>query len=193
MRKFWIIFWPESKPYISLVNIRKNYDFFFQFFPQFQLRGIWIFFCNRFTVVLLDGILHDFSKFQLFIVKNCIFIWPFWILFENYAMLWLSIQGNDIMALGACTETISSHTECTPNKFLRILSQRSNFDSLIHGHPNECWANAETISSLTEHTRKQFHRLRSIQGNGFRDGEIFSVKRGLNFMMINPSSLRRGT
>jgi hypothetical protein len=46
------------------------------------------------------------------------------------------------------------------------------------------WAYAETISSHTEHTRKRFHRLLSIRRN-------FSVKRGVNCMIVDPSPLQR--
>ncbi len=92
-----------------------------------------------------------------------------------------SMHRNDFIAHWVYTEQIFAHAQ-PAFKFWqfntwtskRVLSQR------------------ETISSLTEHMRKQFHRLVSIQGNGFRDGEIFSVKRGLNFMMVYPSSLRKG-
>jgi hypothetical protein len=73
--------------------------------------------------------------------------------------------------------TISLHTEPTQNEFWRMLSQHSNFDSFYmdiqtHAEPTRKrfhrwlrmrgndfiagWAYEETISSLTEHTRKRF-------------------------------------
>jgi hypothetical protein len=55
------------------------------------------------------------------------------------------------------------HTESTPNELMRMLSQRSNLDKFLHGHPNACWAN--TISSLAKHTRKGFNRLLSKRMN----------------------------
>jgi hypothetical protein len=44
-------------------------------FLLFVARDLKIFFCKMFTMILLHGILEDFSKFQLFIVENCIFFW----------------------------------------------------------------------------------------------------------------------
>ncbi len=49
-----------------------------------------------------------FQNFDFFIVKISIFIWDFWVIFENWAY----------------EEKISSHTEHTRNKFSRMLSQR---------------------------------------------------------------------
>ncbi len=51
------------------------------------------FFFLKFTLVLLDVFLNDFSKFRFFIVEICIFIWDFWVIFENYSMRMLSIGG----------------------------------------------------------------------------------------------------
>jgi hypothetical protein len=139
-----------------------------------------------FTLVLLDGILDGFLKFLLFVLENCVLIWDFAVLFENYSMRWLSIRRNDFTACWAYEETISLYTKSTQNEFSHMLSQ--NFDSFYmtiqtHAKPTQkrfhhwpsicgnnvmaCWAFAETISSLAEHTRKQFHRWLSIRGNDF--------------------------
>jgi hypothetical protein len=126
-----------------------------------------------YTGVLLDGFLNGFSKFGFFIVKIRILIWDFWVIFENYSMRMLSIRGYNFIARWAYEETISSHTEHTPNEFSRMLSQRKNVNSFymhsyaehagkwfyrtlsIRGNDvNAGWAYEEMISSLTEHTRK---------------------------------------
>ncbi len=120
---------------------------------------------NMFTWVLLDGFLNGFSKFGFFKVEICILIWDFWVI--------LSIRGNDFIAHWAYEDTISSHTEHTPNEFSRMLSQRKNVNSFymysyaehtgkwfyrtlnIRGNDlNAGWAYEEMISSLTEHSRK---------------------------------------
>jgi hypothetical protein len=51
-----------------------------------------------FSLVLLDGILDGFSNFRLCTIENCILIWDFGVIFENYSMRWLSIRGNDFIA-----------------------------------------------------------------------------------------------
>ncbi len=85
----------------------------------------------------------------------------------------LSLRGNDFIAHWAYEETISSHTEHTPNEFSRMFSQRKNVNSFymyiyaehtgkwfyrtlrLRGNDlNAGWAYAERISSLTKHTRK---------------------------------------
>ncbi len=78
-----------------------------------------IFFFKMFTLVLLDGFLHGFSKFWLIIVEFFILIWYFSAIFENYILY--SMRN---CAWWASVETILSHTESTPNKFPRMLSQR---------------------------------------------------------------------
>ncbi len=50
------------------------------------------FFFKKFTLVLLDGFLNGFSKFRFFIVKICVLIRDFWVIFENYSMCMLSIR-----------------------------------------------------------------------------------------------------
>ncbi len=117
---------------------------------------------------------HDgFSRFVFFIVQICIFIWNFWVIFENYSMRMLSIHGNGFIAHWAYKEMISSNTEHKPNEFSRMLSQRKNINSFymysyaehtrkgfycnlsIRGNDlNAGWAYEEMISLLTEHTRK---------------------------------------
>ncbi len=95
---------------------------------------------------------------------------------------WLNIRWNDFITCWAYVETISSHTESTPDELMRMLSQRSNLDKFLHGHPNACWANTKTISSLAEHTWKRFNRLLSISRIEFiawwANGEIFLKKEG---------------
>jgi hypothetical protein len=56
-------------------------------------------------------------------------------------MRMLSIRGNDFIAHGTYEETISSHTEHTPKKFLRMLSQQKNDNSF-------------SMYSYAEHTGK---------------------------------------
>ncbi len=133
----------------------------------------WNQFFKMFTWVLLVDFLDGFSKFWLFIVKICISILDFWVMFEIIAC-----------ACWAYAETILSHTEHARKRFhrtlsvrwtefLRMLSQRKNVNSFymyiyaehtgkwfyctlsIRGNDlNGGWAYAEMISSLTEHTRK---------------------------------------
>jgi hypothetical protein len=110
-------------------------------------------FCHKmFTMVLLDGILDGFSKFWLFILENCILIWPFRVLLRKLyiSMLWLRICENDFI------DFWGKDFNCTEYKFWQFL----------HGHPNTCWANA-AISSLDVHTRKQCHHWLSLWGNNF--------------------------
>jgi hypothetical protein len=101
---------------MTLANIRKKIESFISIFarisvfehfrgdwayeePIFLLRGIYKkFLCKMLTMALLDGILGGFSKFRLFILENCILIWDFGILFENYGVRWLSIRRNDFIA-----------------------------------------------------------------------------------------------
>ncbi len=108
-----------------------------------------------FTWVLLDGFLNGFWKIWFFIVEICILIGDFWVIFENYSMRMLSIRGNDFIAHWAYEETISSHTEHTPNEFLRMLSQRNNDNSF-------------SMYSYAEHTGKWFYRTLSIRGNVYK-------------------------
>ncbi len=139
-------FWPKSNPYMPFVNFRKKFRFFsFDFRQNFEVRRFsletehtwnqifleWYtkFFLLMFTWVPLDGFLNGFSKFRIFIVEICILIWDFWVIFKNYSMRMLSIGGNDFFDHWAYEETISSHTEHTPNEFSRMLSQRKNVNS----------------------------------------------------------------
>ncbi len=165
-------FLPKSNPYMPFVNFRKKFRFFFSFdfrqnlevrtFPRwlsirgtkFFWRDIQKFFSKMFTWVLLDVFLNGFSKFRFFIVEICILIWDFWVIFENYSMRMLSIRGNDFIAHWAYEETISSHTEHTPNEFKRMLNQRKNVKSFY-------------MYSYAEHTGKWFYRTLSIRGNDF--------------------------
>ncbi len=74
----------------------------------------------------------------------------------------LSISGNDFIAHWAYDETISSHTEHTPNKFSRMLSQQKNVNSFyMYSYAEHTgydfiapWAYEEMILSHPEHTRK---------------------------------------
>ncbi len=134
-------FLPKSNPYMPLVNFQKQFRFFsFDFRQNFEVRRFsrWLsirgtkffgeiskkIFFKKFTVVLLDGFLNGFSKFRFFIVQSCILIWDFWVIFKKYTMRMLSIRGNDFIPHWAYEELISSHTEHTRNKFLRMLNQR---------------------------------------------------------------------
>jgi hypothetical protein len=92
---------------------------------QFFVEKFQNFFCKMFTMVLLDGILDDFSKFRLFIAENCILIWFFRFLFFLLHLL----------------------SDQTRKRFHHLLSIRgTNFITV--------WAYEETISSLAKHTRK---------------------------------------
>ncbi len=131
-------FWPKSNPYMPFVNFWKKFSFDFR--QNFEIRTFsrWLsirgtkffveifkkFFFKMFTLVLLDGYLNGFSKFIFFIVEICILIWDFWVIFENYSMLMMSISRNDFVAHWAYEEVISSHTEHTRKEFSRMLSQR---------------------------------------------------------------------
>ncbi len=102
MRYFWFFFWPKSNPYMPLVNFRTFTRWLSMRGTKFFLRDIQkIFFFKIFTMVLLDGFLDGFSKFWFFIVKICILIRDFWVIFENYCKRMLSIRGNDFIACWA--------------------------------------------------------------------------------------------
>ncbi len=125
-----------------LGQLKKNWFFSFDFRQNFDVRTFswwlsihgttffwWVIkkmFPKIFTLVLLDEFLDGFSKFQSFIVKICILILYFWVIFENYSMHMLSRRGNDFIAHWAYEETISSHTEHRRKEFSRMLSQRYN-------------------------------------------------------------------
>ncbi len=183
-------FLPKSNPYMPLVNFRKKFRFVsFDFCQNFEVptfsrwlsicgtqvffRDIQKFFSKMFTLLLLDGFLNGFSKSRIFIVKICILICDFWVIFENYSMRMLSICGK-----------ILSHKERTRKQFHRTLSIReTNFRACSAS--GKMWtvftckymlsicgtnfiphrAYAEQISSLAEHTRNGFHRWLSISGN----------------------------
>ncbi len=105
----------------------------------------------------------QFFKIWIFYSRNLLFSWDFWVIFKNYSMRMLSIRGNDFIAHWAYEETILSHTEHTPNKLSRMLSQRKNVNS-FHMY-NLYWAYGEMILSHPEHTRKWSKRWLSILGN----------------------------
>ncbi len=138
------------------------------------------YFFKKFTLVLLDGFLNGFSKFQFFIVEICTLIRDFWVIFENYSMRMLSIRGNDFL-----------HTEHTRKRFHRTLSiQGTNFrgcsasgniwtvftcKSMLSIRGTNFianWAYAERTSWLAEHTRNGFHRWLSIHGNNVLKSNI---------------------
>ncbi len=186
-------FFPKSNPYTPLVNFRKKFCFSsFDFRQNFKVRSFsrWLsihgtkffwrdiqkFFSKKFTLVLLDGLLNGFSKFWFFAVKICIFIWDFWVIFENYSMRklrMLSIRGNDFIAHWVYEETISWHTEHTRNEFLRISASNKMWTvftcksmlSIRGTNFISHWAHAEWILSLAEHTRNGSHCWLSIRGN----------------------------
>jgi hypothetical protein len=101
---------------IYAVTEHTRNQIFFERYPKF-------FFFKIFTVVLLDVFLDGFSKFRFFIVKICILIRGFWVIFENY-----------LCACWAYVETILSHAEHTRNRFHRTLSIRgTNFRACSAG------------------------------------------------------------
>ncbi len=135
---------------MPLVNFWKKIRFFsFDFYQNFEVwtfsrwlsirrtklfwRDIQNFFSFKmFTWVVLDGFLNGFSKIRFFIVEICILIRDFGVIFENYSMHMLSIRGNDFIAHWVSEETISSHTEHTPNEFSHMVSQRKNMNSFTY-------------------------------------------------------------
>ncbi len=170
---------------MPLVNIRKKISLLFlRFLPEFRSSNIFAvtehtrnqiflerypkFFFFMLTWVLLDGFLNGFSNSAFIIVKICILIWDFWVIFKNYSMRMLSIRGNDFIAHWAYEETISSHTEHTPNEFSRMLSQRKNVNSFYM----YCYA---------EHTWKWFCCTLSIPGNDLNAGWAYEG-RGNDFI-----------
>jgi hypothetical protein len=165
-------FLPKSNPYV-LTKFRKKFRFFsFDFRKNFEVRTFsrWLehtvratkffgemfkkFFLKMFSWVLLDRFLNGFSKIRFFIVEIGILIRDFWVIFENNSMRMLSIRRNDFITYWAYKETISSHTEHTANKFLRMLSQRKNVHSFY-------------MYSNAEHTGIWFYCTLSIRGNDF--------------------------
>ncbi len=107
-------FSTKSKPYMPLVNLKKLM-LFLRYLPEFRCSNIFAvtehmrnqiilvsyqnkFFPKIFTSVLLDEFLGGFSNFLLFIVKICILIWYFWVIFENFSMCMLGIPVNDSIA-----------------------------------------------------------------------------------------------
>ncbi len=164
---------------MPLVIFRKNFVFpsIFARISKFEhFRGDWAMsirgtnFCLRdiqknfpkmFTWVLFVDFLDGISKFRLFIVKICILILDFLVMFENYSMRLLSIRGNDFVAHWEYEETISSHTEHALNEFLRMLSQRKNVKSFY-------------MYIYAEHTGKWFYRTLSFRGNDINAGWAYA-------------------
>ena len=101
-----------------------------------------------------------FFKIWIFYSRNFHFKLGFGVFFENYSMCMLSIRGNDFIAHWAYEETISLHTEHTPNEFSRMLSQRKNLNSFY-------------MYSYAEHTGKWFYRTLSIRGNYLNAGRAY--------------------
>ncbi len=155
---------------MPLVNFRTKFRFFSLDFCQnfevwifswwLSIRGTKFFWRDNRKIVFSKcslGFLNGFSKFRFFIVKICILIWDFLVIFENHSMCLLSIHGNNFIAHWAYEETISSHTEHMPNKFSRMLSQRKNVNSFL-------------MYSYAEHTGKWIYRTLSMQGNDLKAG-----------------------
>jgi hypothetical protein len=179
---------------MPLVNFRKKFRFFsFDFCQNFDVQTFsrWLSlrgfaepnFFGELSKIFLNSNFHfgptrmrwvprRFFKISIVFGQNLHFNLVFLTNFRKLSMRTLSIRGNDFIAHWAYKEAISSHTEHTPNKYLRILSQRKK---LTVFHVNRCWAYgkwiyhtvsirgndlnagwayAEMISSLTEHMRK---------------------------------------
>jgi hypothetical protein len=164
-----------------------------------------------FTMVLIDGILSGFSKFPLFIPKNCILMWDFgvplgkiiacagWAYTEKISSLaehmrkrfhrTLSLRRTNFRACSASVQILTVFT--WPSK--RMLSQRGN--NFIAS-----WASKRrTISSLAKHMRKRFHRLLTIRGKDLIYGRAYvetisslaePLKNRVNSMMANPNPSR---
>ncbi len=82
-----------------------------------------------------------FFKIFIFIGEICILIRDFWVIFENYSMRMLSIRRTDFIAFWAYEEQISAHAQPA------VKCEHCYMY-------NPCWAYAERILSLTEHTGK---------------------------------------
>ncbi len=166
------IFWFFSFDFCQNFNVRT-------FSWWLSIRGIKVFwrdiqkiFPQNFTLVLLDGFLDGFLKFQLFIVKICILIWYFW--YFSKIIVWACsayvetifiahwAYEETIMAHWAYEEQIFAHAQpgvkCEVFTCTSMLSIRgTNF--IAH------WAYMERVSSLAEHTRNGFHRWLRIREN----------------------------
>ncbi len=114
-----------------------------------------------------------FSKFQFLLVKICILISDFWVIFENYSMRMLSISGNYFIAHWAYKKTISLYIEHTRNEFRACSASGKKWTVFtcklmwsIRGRNFIAhWAYAEQISLLAEHMHNGFHRWLSIRKN----------------------------
>ncbi len=73
----------------------------------------------------------------------------------------VSIREKDFIAHWAYQETISSHTEHTPNEFSRMLSQHKNVTSFY-------------MHSYAEYTGKWFYSTLSIRGNDLNAGWAYN-------------------
>ncbi len=108
-----------------------------------------------FTLFLLDGFLDGFSKFWLFIVKICILIRYFFVIFERACTCW------------AYLETILSHTEHTRKWFYRTLSMWGMNFCTSSASGKMCSFYMYNLYIHAEHTRNQFHHTLSIRGTNF--------------------------
>ena len=134
---------------MPFVNFRKKFRFFsFDFRQNFEVRTFprWLnqiffsviskqFFLQNLHYGTIRWVPNGFSKFWFFIVKICILIRDFWVIFENYSMRVLSIRGNDFIgyvsirgtdfiACWACAEIRSSYAQCAMKSVPSMLSMR---------------------------------------------------------------------
>ncbi len=161
---------------MPLVNFRKQFCFFPLIFSRISklehLRGDWAYaepnflgeisnknFYQKVHFGLIRWVPERF--FKIFFCQNFILIWDFWVIFENYSILRLSIRGNDFIAHWAYEERFFAHAQPVV-KCEQFL------------HENPCWAYAEQISSHTEHMRNEFHRWLSIRRMDFIAGWAYA-------------------
>jgi hypothetical protein len=100
-------------------------------------------------ILLLDGILDDFSKFRVFIVENCNLIWIwFCLLFENYSMCWLSICGNDFIACWAMS--IRGNDFIARWAYMKMFKSRISRPNLIRFSKSRVtgpWEHKDSVSA----------------------------------------------
>ncbi len=176
LKKRWfdITSWHYSKTISILfsilvqISIFKNL-FVFWAYAETVFDESWLnnFFPESFMIVLLNWFLICFSKFLLFEVENRNFIGLLKLKFYACAG-WVNAETIFFIGDWVTEERILRSPESTPNDFLRMLSQRSNFetvyiDILMHAQP----------------AQNEFHRWLSQRGTNFiadwvcREGFLF--------------------
>ncbi len=156
-------FLPKANLFLALVRFQ---FFSFDFCQNFDVRTLprwlsilkikfyWWAIKNFFSKNFHFGLIRWVPRRRLFIVKICILIWYFPVIFENYSMHMLSIRilrfyrtliirGNNFIAHRANEERIFAYAQ-----------PAVKCEQFLHVH--SCWSYAEQISSHIEHTRNEF-------------------------------------